>query len=164
MIGRNQSSALPTAIVAYHVNRMNQPITGRAAHDVGDAWTTVDATEMYEIARWGQGYFSIGDNGHVKIHPTKEAGPVDRSEAAGRSSAASRHQPSDADSLSRHPAAPPERHSRRVSGGHHPARIHRQIHLRLSDQGEPAAAGRRGSAAISASRSTSGSKPARSPS
>src|SRR5687768_18190343 len=51
---------------------MNQPMTRRSAHDVGDAWTTVDATEMYEIARWGQGYFSIGDNGHVKIHPTKE--------------------------------------------------------------------------------------------
>src|SRR5687767_8338231 len=55
---------------------MNQPMTRRSAHDVGDAWTTVDATEMYEIARWGQGYFSIGENGHVKIHPTKE---VDRS-------------------------------------------------------------------------------------
>ena len=52
---------------------MNQPMTRRSAHDVGDAWTTVDATEMYEIARWGQGYFSIGENGHVKIHPTKEA-------------------------------------------------------------------------------------------
>ena len=55
---------------------MNQPMTRRSAHDVGDAWTTVDATETYEIARWGQGYFSIGDNGHVKIHPTKE---LDRS-------------------------------------------------------------------------------------
>ena len=55
---------------------MNQPMTRRSAHDVGDAWTTVDASEMYEIARWGQGYFSIGENGHVKIHPTKE---VDRS-------------------------------------------------------------------------------------
>src|SRR6187401_3485529 len=51
---------------------MNQPMSRRSAHDVGDAWTTVDATEMYEIARWGQGYFSIGENGHVKIHPTKE--------------------------------------------------------------------------------------------
>ncbi len=44
----------------------------RSAHDVGDAWTTVDAAEMYEIARWGQGYFSIGENGHVRIHPTKD--------------------------------------------------------------------------------------------
>ena len=44
----------------------------RSAHDVGESWTTVDAAEMYEIARWGQGYFSIGDNGHVRIHPTKD--------------------------------------------------------------------------------------------
>jgi arginine decarboxylase len=44
----------------------------RSAHDVGEGWTTADATELYEIARWGQGYFSIGDNGQVKIHPTKD--------------------------------------------------------------------------------------------
>jgi arginine decarboxylase len=51
---------------------MSQPLTRRAAHDVGEAWTTIDAAEMYEISRWGQGYFSIGENGHIKIHPTKE--------------------------------------------------------------------------------------------
>src|SRR5215213_8962338 len=45
----------------------------RSAHDVGEGWTSADATELYEIARWGQGYFSIGDNGQVKIHPTKDA-------------------------------------------------------------------------------------------
>ena len=45
----------------------------RSAHDVGESWTCADATELYEIARWGQGYFSIGDNGQVKIHPTKDA-------------------------------------------------------------------------------------------
>ena len=44
----------------------------RSAHDVGEAWTTADATELYEIARWGKGYFSIGDNGQVKVHPTQE--------------------------------------------------------------------------------------------
>src|SRR3982750_2477240 len=43
----------------------------RSAHDVGESWTTVDAAEMNEIARWGQGNFSIGENGHVRIHPTK---------------------------------------------------------------------------------------------
>src|SRR3954462_2156665 len=45
----------------------------RSAHDVGEGWTAADATELYEIARWGQGYFAIGDNGQVKIHPTKDA-------------------------------------------------------------------------------------------
>jgi arginine decarboxylase len=45
----------------------------RSAHDVGEGWTSADATELYEIARWGQGYFAIGENGQVRIHPTKEA-------------------------------------------------------------------------------------------
>jgi arginine decarboxylase len=44
----------------------------RSAHDVGEAWTTADATELYEIARWGKGYFSVGDNGQVKVHPTQD--------------------------------------------------------------------------------------------
>ena len=53
---------------------MNQPISRlRSAHDVGEGWTVGDATELYEIARWGKGYFSIGENGQVKIHPTKDA-------------------------------------------------------------------------------------------
>ena len=46
----------------------------RSAHEVGDAWTTVDASELYEIARWGKGYFGISEAGHVHVHPTKEAG------------------------------------------------------------------------------------------
>jgi arginine decarboxylase len=53
--------------------RMNHPISRvRSAHDVGEAWSVADATELYEIERWGKGYFSIGDNGQVKIHPTKD--------------------------------------------------------------------------------------------
>ena len=44
----------------------------RSAHAVGEAWTVTDATELYEIARWGKGYFSIGDNGQVKVHPTQD--------------------------------------------------------------------------------------------
>ena len=52
---------------------MNHSLRARSAHDVGEGWTAADATELYEIARWGQGYFAIGDNGQVKIHPTKDA-------------------------------------------------------------------------------------------
>jgi arginine decarboxylase len=44
----------------------------RSPHDVGESWTVTDASEAYEIARWGKGYFSIGENGHVKVHPTKD--------------------------------------------------------------------------------------------
>ena len=35
-------------------------------------WTASDAAELYDIARWGKGYFSVDDNGHVRVHPTKE--------------------------------------------------------------------------------------------
>jgi arginine decarboxylase len=52
---------------------MNSAITrGRTATDVGEAWTVTDATELYEVARWGKGYFSIGENGHLRVHPTKD--------------------------------------------------------------------------------------------
>jgi arginine decarboxylase len=45
----------------------------RSAHDIGDAWTAADASELYEIERWGKGYFAIGANGQVTVHPTKDA-------------------------------------------------------------------------------------------
>src|SRR5262249_10769756 len=45
----------------------------RSPHDVGEAWTVADARELYEIVRWGQGYFDIGENGNVTVHPTKDA-------------------------------------------------------------------------------------------
>ncbi len=45
----------------------------RSPHDVGEVWTSSDAAEAYEVARWGKGYFSIGENGHVYVHPTKDA-------------------------------------------------------------------------------------------
>ena len=38
----------------------------------GDPWTVTDASELYEIDRWGKSYFSIGPNGHVRVHATKE--------------------------------------------------------------------------------------------
>ncbi|MEO7189623.1 MAG: biosynthetic arginine decarboxylase [Vicinamibacterales bacterium] len=38
----------------------------------GDPWTVSDASELYEIERWGKGYFSIGGNGHVLVHATRE--------------------------------------------------------------------------------------------
>ena len=44
----------------------------RSATDVGEAWSITDATELYDIARWGKGYFSIGPQGHVLVHPSKD--------------------------------------------------------------------------------------------
>ncbi len=37
-----------------------------------ESWTTQDASELYEVARWGNGYFSINSQGHLCVHPTKE--------------------------------------------------------------------------------------------
>jgi arginine decarboxylase len=37
-----------------------------------ERWTTTDAGELYDVASWGKGYFSVGENGHVWVHPTKE--------------------------------------------------------------------------------------------
>ena len=39
--------------------------------DAGERWTVNDATERYDIDRWGKGYFSIGPNGSVWVHPDK---------------------------------------------------------------------------------------------
>ncbi|HYU79925.1 MAG TPA: biosynthetic arginine decarboxylase [Vicinamibacterales bacterium] len=39
---------------------------------VGSSWTLTEATELYDIERWGQGYFSINDQGHLQVHPTKD--------------------------------------------------------------------------------------------
>jgi arginine decarboxylase len=38
----------------------------------GEPWTVSDATELYEIARWGKDYFSIAPNGHVRVHATRD--------------------------------------------------------------------------------------------
>ncbi len=37
----------------------------------GSPWSVSDASETYEIARWGNGYFSINELGHVTVHPTR---------------------------------------------------------------------------------------------
>jgi arginine decarboxylase len=39
---------------------------------VGTGWTLTEATELYDVARWGQGYFSISEQGHLLVHPTKD--------------------------------------------------------------------------------------------
>ena len=34
-------------------------------------WSTASAADLYEVARWGNGYFSVGPNGHLLVHPDK---------------------------------------------------------------------------------------------
>jgi arginine decarboxylase len=36
-----------------------------------EQWSSADAAELYEVARWGNGYFSVGPNGHLLVHPDK---------------------------------------------------------------------------------------------
>src|SRR5918992_1605763 len=35
-------------------------------------WSTTEAAELYDVPRWGQGYFSVTDQGHLQVHPTKD--------------------------------------------------------------------------------------------
>src|SRR5262249_31433537 len=36
------------------------------------AWTVHDASELYEVPRWSNGYFSVNGEGHMQVHPTKD--------------------------------------------------------------------------------------------
>jgi len=35
-------------------------------------WSVTDAAEMYDVGRWGAGYFSVGTSGNLLVHPTKD--------------------------------------------------------------------------------------------
>jgi arginine decarboxylase len=35
-------------------------------------WSVHDASELYEVARWGNGYFAVNDTGHIEVRPTKD--------------------------------------------------------------------------------------------
>ena len=66
-----------------------------------ERWTTADAGELYDVASWGKGYFSVGANGHLWVHPTKEATRAIDSARAGRKAGAARHLAADPDPLRR---------------------------------------------------------------
>src|ERR1700675_744482 len=40
--------------------------------DPADRWSIAEAGELYDVSRWGKGYFSVGQNGHLWVHPNKE--------------------------------------------------------------------------------------------
>src|SRR4030095_13282447 len=35
-------------------------------------WSATEAAELYDVPRWGQGYFSVNEQGHLQVHPTKD--------------------------------------------------------------------------------------------
>jgi len=50
-------------------------VNGGAAAPVrepADRWSIAEAGELYDVSRWGKGYFSVGQNGHVWVHPDKD--------------------------------------------------------------------------------------------
>ncbi|HEX5473846.1 MAG TPA: biosynthetic arginine decarboxylase [Vicinamibacterales bacterium] len=51
---------------------MSTPTRTHRTWQAGELFTTNDATELYEVDRWGKGYFSISPAGHLLVHPTKD--------------------------------------------------------------------------------------------
>jgi arginine decarboxylase len=47
----------------------------RAVHGTSatDAWTISEATELYEVERWGKEYFRISEEGNLLVCPTRDA-------------------------------------------------------------------------------------------
>ena len=37
-----------------------------------ERWTPQVASDFYDVPAWGKGYFSVGDNGHIRVHPEKD--------------------------------------------------------------------------------------------
>jgi arginine decarboxylase len=35
-------------------------------------WSARAASEFYQVPYWGAGYFSVGENGNLLVHPTKD--------------------------------------------------------------------------------------------
>jgi len=47
--------------------------TDSTVREPADRWTTAEAAELYDVASWGKGYFSVGKNGNLFVHPEKDA-------------------------------------------------------------------------------------------
>ena len=80
-LGLGEKTADARLKTSYHdadmttvTNGRPAPTTASASTSSTRAWGVHDASELYEVARWGNGYFSISDAGHVQVHPTKDPG------------------------------------------------------------------------------------------
>jgi arginine decarboxylase len=49
---------------------------GAVVREPADRWTVLDASELYDVQSWGKGYFSVGANGNVLVHPAKDSSRV----------------------------------------------------------------------------------------
>ncbi len=57
---------------------------GHDAQRVGDRWTIDDSSELYDVARWGNGYFSVGARAICWFIRTVIRSAFDRPERIGR--------------------------------------------------------------------------------
>ncbi len=48
------------------------------------SWQAAQAAELYNIGNWSDGYVSVGDNGHLQVHPRRDARAVDLKQLADR--------------------------------------------------------------------------------
>lgn len=56
----------------YYVRVNSSTTRGHRNWQAGEQFTVTDAAELYEVERWGKGYFSVSQSGHVLVHPTKD--------------------------------------------------------------------------------------------
>ncbi|MDZ4798182.1 MAG: biosynthetic arginine decarboxylase [Bryobacteraceae bacterium] len=47
-------------------------LEGVQVYEPTERWTVTDASELYDVPAWGKGYFAVGENGHLWVHPGKE--------------------------------------------------------------------------------------------
>ena len=123
-------------------------------------WTVHDAAELYEVAGWGKGYFSVNEAGNVCVHPDKDPQQkIDLKQLVDQLRARQIELPV----LIRfggRAQATVGGDSSRVPGRHQRAAIPGHLPVRLPDQGQPAAAGGGGDRALRPGATTSGWRPA----
>jgi arginine decarboxylase-like protein len=74
--------AVTTSNPFYHDLSMSTATTGArpptttATTSPTRAWSVHDASELYEVSRWGNGYFSVNSLGHLEGAP--DQGPATR--------------------------------------------------------------------------------------
>ena len=53
--------------------KLNGLMKNRPAVETDEKWSAQSAAKLYGIEQWGQGYFSVNDEGNVVVQPTQEA-------------------------------------------------------------------------------------------
>ena len=76
LTGRTGPSAPPPASPPASVKNGSNGSNGASAELLAPApprpWSREESAKLYGIQSWGQGYFSINDDGHVVVHPTQD--------------------------------------------------------------------------------------------